>query len=134
MSDDLVYRSFERVAERAVDITPKVYQKFFARHPEAESLMGHIDQIVRGRMMDEVYRLLLADDFSEEQQYLNWEVTNHRTAYNVEFDMYPHLMEALVDAVKESMGDDWNADYEDAWAAKNELLMQEVHRRYGKIR
>lgn len=129
-TENLVYRSFEIVSESGDDITPAVYDKFFARCPESKALMSHIDDIVRGKMMDEVYRILLADDFSDDQAYLDWEVRNHEDAYSVEVKMYGVLLDALAETVQEKMGADWNADYERAWTNKNATLMQEIEKRF----
>ena len=132
MAEDLVYRSFELAAERAGDISPSVYEKYFARCPASEGLMSHIDELVRGKMMDEVYKLLMTEDYAEEENYLNWEVKNHQFAYSVEPQMYDTLFNALVETIRESLGDDWNADFEDAWRERTEALLQEIHQRFAK--
>lgn len=131
MTTDLVYHSFELVADKGVDITPMVYQKFFADCPEADVVMAHMDELVRGKMMDEIYRVLMAESFSSEAPYLDWEMANHQTAYLVPLDTYPCLLDAIVYVIKGSMGQRWNADYEIAWKAKNDALLAEVSSRYA---
>src|SRR6185369_11832106 len=39
----LIHSSLEHVAERVTDLTPQVYARYFARHPEARVLFGHDD-------------------------------------------------------------------------------------------
>jgi len=130
MSEDLVYTSFEIVAERAGDISPAVYEKYFARCPGSEALMTHIDSIVRGRMLDEVYRLLMIQGYEEEQGYLNFEVKNHKLAYSVQPHMYENLLSSLKDVIEESLGNDWNESFDQAWQTRIDLLLSEIQTRH----
>ena len=130
MTEDLVYTSFEIVAESAGDITPSVYEKYFARCPGSEALMTHIDNIVRGRMLDEVYRLLMLEGYTEEQGYLNFEVKNHKLAYSVQPHMYENLLIALKDVIEESLGPQWNDSFDNAWQSRITLLLTEIQTRH----
>jgi len=130
MAEDLVYTSFEIVADRAGDISPAVYEKYFARCPGSEALMSHIDGIVRGRMLDEVYRLLMNESYKDEESYLNFEVKNHKLAYSVEPHMYENLLSALKDVIAESLADDWNESFEQAWQERINLLLVEIQTRH----
>ena len=132
MSEDLIVRSFELAVENAGDITPAVYEKYFARCPDSEALMTHIDELVRGKMMEEVYRLIMVEDYGEEEGYLNWEVDNHEMAYSVEPHMYESLFSALIDTVRESLGDEWNAEFEAAWQKRSESLCKEILGRFSE--
>ena len=62
---------------------------------EGESLMVHMDHVHRGKMMAEIYRLLLAEKLEDEADYLNWEAKNHETAYFVPKHLYPMFMKAF---------------------------------------
>lgn len=130
MTDDLVYTSFEIVAESAGDIAPSVYEKYFARCPGSEALMTHIDNIVRGRMLDEVYRLLMLEGYTEEEGYLNFEVKNHKLAYSVQPHMYENLLIALKDVIEESLGAQWNDSFNKAWQSRITLLLTEIETRH----
>ncbi|MFN3239858.1 MAG: globin [Pseudomonadales bacterium] len=124
---DLVADSLEQTAELAGDISPAIYERYFARCPGSEALMSHIDELVRAKMMAEVYRLVMLPDFEEEAGYLNFEMDNHALAYSVEPHMYGNLLYALMDTVAETMGDAWNDDYKTAWEDRLELLLKEIN-------
>ncbi len=130
MTEDLVYTSFEIVAEKTGDIAPAVYKKYFARCPGSEELMTHIDDIVRGRMLDEVYRLMMNETYDEEESYLNFEVKNHKLAYSVQPHMYENLLAALKEVIAESLGNDWNDSFEQAWQSRIDLLLKEIQVRH----
>ena len=130
MTDDLVYTSFEIVAEKAGDISASVYQKYFARCSGSEALMAHIDGIVRGRMLDEVYRLLMLEGYTEEEGYLNFEVKNHKLAYSVQPHMYENLLTALKDVIAESLGRQWDDSFDKAWQSRIALLLTEIQKRH----
>lgn len=126
---DLIYESLEIAAEREGDLTPAVYQEYFERCPESAALMSHIDDIVRGRMLEEVLRLVMQENFDSEQQYLDFEVNNHRLAYSVQPHMYGNLLEALRQVVRDSAGNAWKAEYDAAWDQRIEALLEEISQR-----
>lgn len=130
MSEELIYQSLEKVSESVGDITPLVYEKFFDQSPESHDLMLHMDEGVRGKMMDEVYRLIMVEDFTGESEYLNWEINNHEIAYSVLPQMYDDLFSALKQVISEGMGDEWNGDFDAAWSAKIEKLLGEIKPRF----
>lgn len=129
MSDDLVMASLMTVAETAGDITPAVYEAYFASCPGSAELMTHIDDTVRGRMLEEVMRLVMLADYAAEQKYLDFEMKNHRLAYSVESPMYANLLGAVVSVVRDAMGDTWRPEHEGAWAARLALLQHEIDQR-----
>ena len=127
---DPVYQSLELLAEKDIDVTEQVYRKYFEVSPASGALMEYVDPGPRGKMMDEIFRLLMVEDYSEEEGYLNWEVDNHEIAYSVRPEMYEPLFGALIEAVKESLGADWSAEMERAWLDRTSTLRQEVLRRF----
>lgn len=124
--NDAVMESLELAADAAGDITGNVYDKYFSRCAGSAALMSHIDDIVRGRMLEEVVRLIMQADYSDEQQYLDFEVNNHKFAYSVEPHMYGNLLSALRDTVRESLGPSWNDRFEAAWSARTDALLKEI--------
>ncbi len=130
MVQDLIYQSLEQVAEKSGDITPEIYRRYFESCPDSEALMSHLDEIPRGKMMDEVYRLLLEPEYRLEDDYLNWEVKNHALAYSVESYMYRNLFDAVIDTMKESLGADWSEEIEQAWRERTSLLENEITSRF----
>jgi hypothetical protein len=129
---DLVLKSFELAAENGTDITPLIYDKYFETSPESVGLMSHIDDLVRGKMMEEVFRLLMVEDYQPEAEYLNFEVKNHELAYNVEPNMYIKLLDAVRLAVKDALASDWSIEYDEAWRGRIGDLTNEILNRSNK--
>lgn len=129
---DLVLKSFELAAETGTDITPLIYDKYFKSSPESLDLMSHIDELVRGKMMEEVFRLLMVENYQPEAEYLNFEVKNHESAYNVEPDMYIKLLDAVRVAVKDTLRSEWSIEYEEAWQGRIGDLTNELLNRSNK--
>jgi len=127
--NDLVTKSLEQAAEIGEDITPAIYQRYFESCPGSEALMSHIDELVQGKMMAEVYRLAMITDFSDEAAYLTFEVNNHALAYSVEPHMYRNLLNALKDTVAEVLGNQWDHKYVSAWNDRLDALTQEIETR-----
>lgn len=127
---DPVATSLEIAATAAGDITQEVYRRYFAACPGSEALMSHIDDLVRGRMLEEVLRLIMLGDYSSEKQYLDFEVANHKLAYSVEPHMYRNLLQALQDTVEDAVGEDWTGEFETAWNTRRERLLAEIQARH----
>ncbi len=121
MAEDLVYQSLERVAETAGDLSDAIYARYFELCPQSAEIMSHTDEGMRGRMLDEVFRLLLNPEPSEEIEYLAFEVDNHR-AYGAEVHMYGNVLAAVRDVVKGALGGEWRAATDQAWAERLEAL------------
>ncbi len=126
---DLVTQSLETAAETAGDITPAIYERYFNSCPGSEALMSHIDELVRAKMMVEVYRLVMLENYRDEEGYLNFEVSNHALAYSVEPHMYGNLLYALMDTVAETLGDDWTPALKEAWETRLDDLLGEINKR-----
>ncbi|MCB1647102.1 MAG: globin [Pseudomonadales bacterium] len=129
MTTELIMASLESAAEAQGDISPAIYENYFQRCPGSEALMSHIDHIVRGRMLEEVFRLLMADSLEAEAGYLNFEVNNHKLAYNVEPHMYGNLLQAVRDTVQTAAGNDWQEAWAQAWDQRIEELSGEISKR-----
>ena len=123
----LISTSLEQCAEREGDIMEKVYARFFASCEAALPLMDHSDQYMRGRMLAQVFELLLDDDHLGEGGYLRWEVNNHLLAYGVDVAMYRSFLDALCEVVKESLGTSWTVALTNVWATKIDELLTEIY-------
>ena len=119
----LIDQSLERAAETLDDFSEQVYKHYFDLQPDAEQLMSHIDDIVRGKMMAEIIRLLLVEDYQQEQDYLLFEARTHADSYFVVDDMSADLLTAVVAAVQEGAQDSWDAKFEQAWDEKSQSLL-----------
>jgi len=116
MSDPLL-ASLERAAEVAGDISPAIYDRYFERCPDSRAIMSHTDEYMRGRMLDEVYRLLMNDNLTGDRDYLAFETVNHR-AYGAAGHMYENLLLAVRDVVRGALGPDWTESTAQAWDAR----------------
>jgi len=130
--NDPILKTLELSAEKAGDITPDIYRRYFESCPESEELMSHIDDLVRGRMMQEVFRLIMTEDYLPETAYLNFEVANHKFAYSVLPHMYENLLDAVHSSVKHSIGHEWHAEFEEAWQSRIKNLLSEISLRQQK--
>jgi hypothetical protein len=104
------------------DIYERIYRHFYQSDPGAEPLMAHMDELTKGRMMEEVTRLLLSEDIPGESGYLIFELSNHKLAYSVEANMYDKLFESFLITLKSIAGKDWRAEHELAWRTRIEEL------------
>ena len=122
-NQDIIEQSLELAAEVLDDFSGSVYKRYFDLQPDAEDLMSHIDDIVRGKMVAEIIRLIFVENYQEETDYLRFETKTHADSYFVKADMYPDLLTALVASVKEGAGDIWEASVAQAWQTKQEDLL-----------
>jgi len=124
--DDPVYRTFELAAERVGDLVEPVYDRYFARDPEAAALMSHMDHLTRGRMLTEVVRLLMSSEYTADGTYLDFEVRNHQSAYRVGARMYGELLVAVRETIAQALGAEWDAACDAAWDARVRALLAEI--------
>ena len=122
----IIDQCLERAAETLDDFSALVYKHYFDLQPDAEQLMSHIDDIVRGKMMAEIIRLLFVVDYQQEQGYLLFETRTHADSYFVVDDMYADLLTAVVAAVQEGVQDSWDAKFEQAWDEKRQDLLAAI--------
>ena len=112
------------IGESDADIYERVYEHFFRVNPEAEELMTHMDELTRGRMLEEVTRLLMVEDLGAESAYVTFEYNNHKTAYSVQSRMYRELFDAFAITVKEIAGCAWRPEFDEAWLSRAKELEQ----------
>lgn len=94
--------------------------------------MAHMDPVHRGKMMAEIYRLLLAEKLEDEADYLNWEAKNHETAYFVPKSLYPMFMEVVQALVADTLGSAWSIAESDAFKARCNQIAHELQSRYSE--
>ena len=120
--DDPVYASFEQMAEVAgEDLNDRIYARYFEICPDSAQLMAHTDEHMRGRMLEEVFRLLLNPEPATEGEYLSFEVDNHR-AYGAQQHMYRNVLESVRDVVSQELGSDWTSTLAAAWQTRLDAL------------
>jgi len=123
---EVVVETFSRAADIAGDIAPEIYSAYFRRCPGSQALMEHIDHRMKGRMMDEVLKLLMAEELPDQRSYLDFETRTH-AGYGVEPVMYENLLLAVRDTVKSVLAEKWNETCESAWQSRIESLLTEIH-------
>ena len=86
--------------------------------------MSHIDHLVRGKMMEEVMRLLMLEDTVAEDEYLSFEMKTHEQAYSVIQSMYASLLTSVWEIVREGIANDWTEQFENAWQERIDSLSE----------
>lgn len=125
MSTDAILQSFELAAERAGDIMPAAYEAYFARCPESRELMRLVDTHMRGRMLESVLQLFMAEQTEEQLGYLQFETRNH-VNYGVLPHMYGNLLGAVRDTVRDACAADWTPEMDVAWRDRITALISEI--------
>jgi hypothetical protein len=125
-SFEAITRIMELVAERAGDITARVFERYFERSEASRALMDHMDEYMLGRMMAQVLLLLMDPDDEELAGYLEFETGTH-VSYGVDAGMYRSLMAAVQDVIRESLGADFTADMQTALDARIEFLLDAIN-------
>lgn len=123
---DTIARSLEIAAERAGDITPLVYARVFAQHPEMEPLFwrdrsGQIRGEMLARLLEVIFDFLDADHYGS--NLLRTEIVTHE-GYGVPRDVFPKFIEALAAIVKETVGSEWTPAMEQSWRRLTAALTQ----------
>lgn len=121
---EVLNRCFEDVAQSGIDIAPMVYQTFLEAMPEADQHIGYMDERMRGRMLDQIFNLLL-DDI--DTSYLEFETRTHR-GYGANSRFYRGMLEAVRDAVKRALKDGWSTQYESAFTRSIDQIVEEIER------
>ena len=129
MSEQVVIESsLMRVAETVGDIAPGIYEHFYADSEETKGLMAHIDDLVRGKMIDELLRLVMVEDLTTEDGYLNFETKTHRDAYSVTEPMYQALFDSLVRVIRDN-DNEWSDSVAQAWQDRTQRILANISRR-----
>ena len=121
-------QAFEILAERDIDLSPQIYERFFQLRPDAEGLMQQADANMRGRMLDQTFELLMDPDLLGPESYFRWEVTNHVSAYGVSADMYGPYFQAMGEVLAPALGAVWTQQIASAWQVRVADLLQDLDR------
>jgi len=113
---DAIIQSLDLAAERG-DLTPMVYARLFARHPEMEAqFVRDTNGAVRGEMLARVFEMVL--DYVGEGAYaagmIRNEVVTHE-GYGVPPEIFPLFFDVVAESVREASGAAWTADVGSAW-------------------
>jgi len=109
---ELIEQTLELLAEAIDDITPQVYDNFFALRPEAAELFDADSQMNRGQMLNEVFTCLTEQ--AAAKGYLDdvfqAHIADHAGMGVADMGMYQDFLSALRSTVAEVLGGDWPQD------------------------
>jgi len=113
----LVEGSLELAAERSDDLTPLVYRRLFAEHPEMEALfLRDAKGLVKGEMLARAIEAIL--DFIGPRRYahhfIQCEVITH-AGYDVPPEVFRLFFGVVARSLKEVLGDEWTTPIDAAW-------------------
>jgi hemoglobin-like flavoprotein len=116
---DLIVASLECAAALCDDLTPLVYDRLFAAHPEIEALfVRDADGGVRGEMLARVIEAIL--DFVGQRLYaahlIQCEVVTH-AGYGTPPEVFRLFFSFVAAAVAEVVGPGWTSANDAAWRA-----------------
>ena len=114
--------TLESAAEAAPDIYELAFNRYFELCPESKELLQHSDELMRGRMMEQVMGLLMDDNAVELDIYFKFEISNHE-GYGAAPHMYQHLFAACKEVTQTHSGDVWNASANESWDQQISVLL-----------
>ncbi len=111
--------SLEIAAERAGDLTGRVYALLFARQPDMEPhFFRDTNGQIKGEMLMKVFEAIL--DFTGERRYadhlIQCEVVTH-DGYDVPPAVFATFFGVVAEVVAEACGPDWTPVMDEAWRA-----------------
>jgi hemoglobin-like flavoprotein len=117
VTPNLIEASLEIAAERCEDLTPAVYRRLFAEHPEMEPLfIRDTNHLVKGEMLARVIEAIL--DFAGERHYaamlIQCEVVTH-AGYDVPPEVFRVFFGTVAAELREVLGKDWTPPIDEAW-------------------
>lgn len=116
---DIIEASLARAATRGGDLTPLVYARLFALHPEVEALFGDDrSNAVKGEMLAQLFDTIF--DFIGPRVYADHMMRSHCDAhagYDVPPALFLGFFTVVADTVADVLGPDWSEETAAAWAA-----------------
>jgi hemoglobin-like flavoprotein len=112
-----IEQSFELAAERCADMTPLVYQRLFAAHPEARALFRtEGSEPVQGSMLMLTIEAILdyAGERSGRYRMIECEAVSH-DAYGTSRDLFVTFFTAIADTLRDLLGPKWSDEIDGAW-------------------
>lgn len=124
---DTLIATLENAATAVPDFYGLAFERYFELCPDSRDLMLHTDDLMRGRMMEQVVTLLMDGDVGGLEVYFKFEVGNHE-AYGAKPHMYAHLFQACEDVAKEHCTLPWGSEEDVAWAKQRRVLLELIGR------
>jgi hypothetical protein len=115
---DIVTQSLERLAERVGDPTPQVYERLFARLPQAEARFARdVTGDIKGEMLSMVFGCLMDPAGPYQVNLVKSERVNH-DGYGTPNDEFDSFFQIVKETCRDLLGSDWTAAEEAAWNAQ----------------
>ncbi len=113
-----VHLALELASEAVEDLTPLVYARLFAAHPDMEPLFWRdTNHQIKGEMLSQVFRAIL--DFVGDRQYaarlIQCEVVTH-AGYDVPPEVFRVFFGTVRDTLREVIAGNWTPDMDTAWS------------------
>jgi hemoglobin-like flavoprotein len=116
---DVIEASLALAAERGGDLTPRVYARLFAAHPETEALFGKdVNDAVKGEMLAQVFDTIF--DFIGDRVYADHLMRSHSIShdgYNVPPALFLSFFTVVAETVAAVIGPNWQGETAAAWDA-----------------
>lgn len=111
--------SFELAASRCADLTPLVYQRLSAQHPETQAMFrSQGSELVKGSMLALTIEAIL--DFAGERRgpfrLIACEIASH-DGYGTPHELFITFFAVIRDTLRELLGDEWTPEIAQAWDA-----------------
>ena len=116
-SDNPIERSFELAAERCEDLTPLVYRRLLAKHPETRTMFrSEGSELVKGSMLAMTIEAML--DFAGERtgkfRMIQCEVASH-DAYGTSRELFVDFFCVIRDTLRDVLEHELSRDVDEAW-------------------
>ena len=114
---NLIEQSLELASERCTDLTPLVYARLFAAHPEMERLFWRDKtHAIKGEMLARVFEIIL--DYVGTRQYaaqmIQCEVVTH-SQYDVPPEVFRTFFGTVKETIREVLAAAWTDEIDGAW-------------------
>jgi len=116
-SPNPIERSFEIAAERCEDLTPLVYRRLHAEHPETISMFRtQGSELVKGSMLALTIDAILdfAGPRSGHFRMIECEISSH-DAYGTPRELFIAFFGVVAGTLREVLGADWSPEIDVAW-------------------
>ena len=114
-------------AESAPDIYELVFARYFELCPDSKELLEHTDDLIRGRMMEQVMSLLMDEDLKSLELYFKFEVANHE-GYGALLPMYGHLLRACKEVTQSYNSCAWTDQTNSIWDGQINVLLELIEK------
>jgi hemoglobin-like flavoprotein len=118
MATEIVTQSLERLAERVGDPAAQVYERLFARVPDAQARFARdVTGDIKGEMLNMVFGCLMDPDGPYQRNLVKAERVNH-DGFGTPNDEFDTFFEVVKETCRDLLGPDWTAEVDQAWTTQ----------------